>query len=170
MAARAKNGRFASKKEVERRSNLSESAKLYNEEVRRKKALSKEELERERLHSVGSRVVDLAVLADGLWCKVCKAPLSLRNLEREVHRGLASILRIRCVTCLDLVRVDTSKSVRVPKSKYPLWSVNMKAATGTLTALFLRARLVWLVPRTSMCSVGNLTCTLQCFDCLCACF
>lgn len=134
VQVRTKGGRFAKKTEVERRRKISEHIKQLNEEVQRKKKQSKEE--RELLHSVGYRIVDLAVVANSLWCKTCNAALSLKTMEQEVHKGLASILQVRCITCLDLVSVPTSKSVRVTGSSYPLWSVNMKAAAGTRIAYF----------------------------------
>ncbi|XP_034244115.1 uncharacterized protein LOC117646905 [Thrips palmi] len=125
--ARAKSGRFAKKGEVERRKKFSEHAKELNAIRQAKKKLQDEDRE---LQSVGTRFIDLAVLANNLWCKTCNASLTLKNMEKEIHRGLASILHVRCVTCLDLVQVPTSKLIRVPNSSYPLWSVNMKAATG----------------------------------------
>lgn len=119
---RDKSGRFAKKSEVVRREKAADQMKTLN--ARRKKKDDEHLLE-----SVGSRVVDLAVLANHLWCHTCNSPLTLRTLEKEMHRGLASLLRVRCITCLDVVTVPTSKPV-LQGSQYPLWSVNLKAAAG----------------------------------------
>lgn len=49
---------------------------------------------------VDNRIVNVSMLAQELECSVCKEPLSLRNIEKEVKRGLGSYLHIRCQNCL----------------------------------------------------------------------
>ncbi|XP_028982028.1 uncharacterized protein LOC114841283 [Diachasma alloeum] len=60
---------------------------------------------------VGNRIVDLTLLANELECPKCKNPLSLKNMEKEIKRGLGSHLNIRCVHCLFLKPVPTSQCV-----------------------------------------------------------
>ena len=84
----------------------------------------------------GRRIIDLAVLADGLEkCsdKECIMPLSLKNIERETKLGLSSILWVRCV-CGELNSVATSKNHGKKQKGRPLYDVNTKLATGLLHA------------------------------------
>jgi len=47
------------------------------------------ESDRGNLATSKRRVVELSLLAADLWCKRCRSPISLRNLEREEQHGLA---------------------------------------------------------------------------------
>ena len=129
---RAKSGRFVKKSELERVKKVASQAKVLVKCAQEKKAAR--QAEREPVHNIGRRVVDLAVLANNMWCADCEIPLSFRWIEKEVQRGLASIFHVRCGTCLKVICVPTSTSFKLPDNTgYPLYSVNCKAAAGTFT-------------------------------------
>lgn len=78
----------------------------------------------------GSRIVDFDILLQNLVCKSCSDKLLLHNLENEKTIGLASILIIRCSTCLALNEVPTSKMTALTSSKQRRYDVNIKNALG----------------------------------------
>ena len=82
--------------------------------------------------SDGLRIVDLSILGQQLWCVSCKECLSLETIEREIRRGLGSILSIRCHKCLLLNEVTTSKQ-QCPSGKRNAsrFDINYKATMGT---------------------------------------
>jgi len=62
-------------------------------------------------------------------CRDCNKLLSLEYLEEEKRFGLASILIVKCHTCLLLNEVPLSKKRKTEEGEF-LWDVNMKAALG----------------------------------------
>ncbi|XP_076664947.1 uncharacterized protein LOC143367209 [Andrena cerasifolii] len=50
----------------------------------------------EEINVAGRRIVELNILGQQLWCTHCAQSLSLQYIEREVGRGLASQLLVRC--------------------------------------------------------------------------
>jgi len=115
MVARAKNGRFAKKSEVKRRETVSKVQKKKTEES-------------EPVVEAGRRIMDLTILANDMWCRICNYPLHFKFLEKEVRRGLASIFHFRCPKCLEVTQVCSSKLGRTAENGYPVYSVNCKAA------------------------------------------
>lgn len=81
---------------------------------------------------VGRTVVELRCMAEQLWCNACNITLSLRDVENEYQKGLATILTVRCSKCLLLRKVFTSKKVASEENRksYDLFAVNLKAALG----------------------------------------
>lgn len=55
------------------------------------------------------RIVKLKYLGSQLWCCFCEETLSLEYSEKEIRRGLGSVLTIRCHKCLILNTVNTGK-------------------------------------------------------------
>jgi len=82
-----------------------------------------------KLELVGRRVVELQLLADGLWCPTCQVTLSLKDTEREELRGLASVFFVRCSKCNVIHEVCTSKSSNTAQN-HKIYDVNCKMAIG----------------------------------------
>jgi RNase P subunit RPR2 len=99
---RAEHGRFAGR-------FISRKRKLWRENVLAAKRKKEPTVHSDFTH-VGRRVVELGFLAEELWCNQCNVPLSLRNTEAELTKGLASVLDIRCLRCNVLKKVSTGKS------------------------------------------------------------
>ncbi|KAJ8678038.1 hypothetical protein QAD02_013825 [Eretmocerus hayati] len=78
----------------------------------------------------GSRLVDLDVLGNELWCKPCDIPLSLKNRTAERKSGLASIFTIRCQLCLRSHLVETQKK----NEKDSTYEINSRLAFGMIDA------------------------------------
>lgn len=57
----------------------------------------------------GRRIVDIAKIAEDLWCQYCDGPISLRNLVNEITVGIVNIWSIRCHACRHIIKVETSK-------------------------------------------------------------
>ncbi|XP_034241219.1 uncharacterized protein LOC117645265 [Thrips palmi] len=106
----------------------------------------------------GRRIVDLKTLATNMWCDNCNDSLSLRHLQSEESRGLASIFTVRCHRCLALAQVISDKPTRSPKSGRLVFSVNCKAAFACIDTgvahdqlnKFLSAVNVPPIPRNTM--------------------
>ena len=107
-------------------------------------AVSEHEFEEEPEHAddplvdmswqTGRRVVELSVLADNMYCDVCKSPLHLSNTIRERRLGLGSTLHIKCssVLCTAICQVDTGK-----RGASGSFDVNSKAALGIYCYLYV---------------------------------
>lgn len=78
----------------------------------------------------GRRIVELLRLGEELWCKECDIPLSLRNVEKECHIGLASELHIRCTGCVSVKKVLTGKCKEYCTNRCR-YDVNFKLGVGT---------------------------------------
>lgn len=82
----------------------------------------------------GRRIVDIRTLANCLSCSGCNDILSLKDIEKEECRGLASIFDIRCRTCLLVNRVPTSACVlKNDRKRMKIYDVNSKAVLGKLS-------------------------------------
>jgi len=79
----------------------------------------------------GRRVVELLSLAEDLWCEKCNLTLSLRNSISERHRGLSSIIIVKCPQCDRHCFVYTNKPCPDDGHSFP---VNTKAAMGMIDA------------------------------------
>ncbi|KAJ8685755.1 hypothetical protein QAD02_021548 [Eretmocerus hayati] len=55
------------------------------------------------------RIIDMDHVGAQMWCLLCKIPLPIQYLVKEVHQGIASKLSIKCCKCDNIVRIDTSK-------------------------------------------------------------
>ena len=82
----------------------------------------------------GRRVVELNVLSEGLWCPMCQLCLSLKNTVGEEIRGLASVLRVKCLKCNMITDAHTSKSANIAKNVVKMYDVNCKMAVGKYPA------------------------------------
>ncbi|XP_024892943.1 uncharacterized protein LOC112468124 [Temnothorax curvispinosus] len=82
----------------------------------------------------GRRIVELGCLADTLWCNQCDEPLSLRNTESEVLKGLASELDVRCTHCNELNKVATGRS-KYSDTLRNRFDVNFKLGIGKIDRL-----------------------------------
>ncbi|XP_011859083.1 PREDICTED: uncharacterized protein LOC105556597 [Vollenhovia emeryi] len=80
----------------------------------------------------GRRIVEFSVLAEQLWCVSCKEVLSLQYIEEEMHRGLGSILLVRCHKCLLMNSVATGKQHNWGRRRLSRFDVNAKAVIGML--------------------------------------
>ena len=74
---------------------------------------------------VGRRVVELEVLAKGMYCCSCKCPLHLTNTVGQRLYGLGGILMIECELCQTVTDVHLGK--RGPSGSY---DINTKASMG----------------------------------------
>ncbi|CAG2218616.1 unnamed protein product [Mytilus edulis] len=77
---------------------------------------------------LGRRIVELDLLAVGMYCCICKSPLHLSNTVGEKLFGLSGIIMIRCDLCATVTDVQTGK--RGPTGSY---DINTKAALGRFT-------------------------------------
>ncbi|XP_018314207.1 uncharacterized protein [Mycetomoellerius zeteki] len=80
----------------------------------------------------GRRIVEFSVLAEQFWCVSRKEALSLSYIEKEMHRGLGSILLVRCHKCLLINSVTTSKQHSWANRRLSRFDVNTKAVIGVL--------------------------------------
>ena len=145
MASRGANGRFIKAGEKRRLENLKGGERLGGKRIIREKGsvISNEscisrpsEIGRDLQWNEGRRVVELAVLAEGLekcCASDCNEPLRLKNIECETKLGLSSLLYVRCV-CGELNKVPTSKSHGEKQRGRSLYDVNTKLATGLIHA------------------------------------
>ncbi|VDI29330.1 Hypothetical predicted protein [Mytilus galloprovincialis] len=78
---------------------------------------------------LGRRIVELDLLAVGMYCCICKSPLHLSNTVGEKLFGLSGIIMIRCDLCATVTDVQTGK--RGPTGSY---DINTKAALGMIHA------------------------------------
>jgi hypothetical protein len=77
----------------------------------------------------GRRVVDLAVLADGLnACQLCSQPLQLSNCVGEHRKGLGGYVLVQCgyTEC----RHVNSVALGETHGNFHAWDVNTKLASG----------------------------------------
>jgi len=120
---------FIKKSERERRKKASEQCKARNEQTQRRKASIRGDFV-----PVGRRIVDLALLAQKMWCPPCNVALSFRYLLHERQAGSASVFKIQCSRCFVVYEVPTS--AEVPDSSgsgRALFAVNCKFALGKLS-------------------------------------
>lgn len=59
--------------------------------------------------SKGRRIVELASLAEELWCMKCNIVLSLRDTVSETHHCFASTLEVICRVCNTHYKINTCK-------------------------------------------------------------
>ncbi|CAC5370053.1 unnamed protein product [Mytilus coruscus] len=78
---------------------------------------------------LGRRIVEIDLLALGMYCCICKSPLHLSNTVGEKLFGLSGILMIRCDLCDTVTDVQTGK--RGPTGSY---DINTKATIGMIHA------------------------------------
>ncbi|XP_063408241.1 uncharacterized protein LOC134691604 [Mytilus trossulus] len=78
---------------------------------------------------LGRRIVELDLLAVGMYCCICKYPLHLSNTVGEKLFSLSGIIMIRCDLCATVTDVQTGK--RGPTGSY---DINTKAALGMIHA------------------------------------
>ena len=62
---------------------------------------------------------------EGMFCKFCRYPLHLSNIQHEVRHGLGSLLDIQCQMCMKITAVSTGK-----RHTNCTFDVNSKAAIG----------------------------------------
>ena len=78
--------------------------------------------------TVGRRIVELKVLADGLKkCCSCELKLDLSNIVNETRSGYGSWLDIKCLSS-ELNKVSTGKRHQTMKQGRHIFSVNTKVA------------------------------------------
>lgn len=116
-------GKLVSEKQYNHRMRLLESNK------KRKRSVTTENKDENPCIISGRRVVNLKVMAQHMDCTSCKAVLSLRNIEKETRRGLASIFLVRCRDCLILNIVPTDNVHPGPGNR-SLFAVNSDAVAG----------------------------------------
>ncbi|XP_066585792.1 uncharacterized protein [Prorops nasuta] len=99
---------------------------------RRKKKIQCDEIDKSECIVEGRRIVELKVMAQHLYCSFCKEILSLDDTEREVRKGLASLLTVRCSKCLATTVVPTSKVHKGVSGLYEKYDTNSKAVLGAI--------------------------------------
>ncbi|KAJ8671439.1 hypothetical protein QAD02_002698 [Eretmocerus hayati] len=101
------------------------------QEARRKaKAQRLENMNTDSQEVSGSRLMDLDVLGNELWCEPCDIPLSLKNRTAERKSGLASVFTIRCQLCIRSHLVETQKK----NEKDSTYEINSRLAFGMIDA------------------------------------
>lgn len=122
------NGKYVSEKQYKQKL---QKRKLFKEIQEKRKRAKRDELENEPKCIIeGRRVIDLQVLAKYLFCRTCKICLSLRDVEREVRHGLASLFLVRCTQCNVLTYVPTSKKLLNLVTQKKRYQINTKVAAG----------------------------------------
>lgn len=135
-------GKFVSEKVYNKRLKQSEQAKKkpikVPEEEKAKSSVPESPPSPPPFSSVivGSRIVDFDTLIENLYCRGCKTDLLLKNIEEETGRGLASVLVIRCHSCLLLTEVPLSKMHTPPGYTKPRFDINTRYALGNYYPLF----------------------------------
>ena len=137
MASRGNNGSFLKAGAKRCLENLMAGVSLGKNREKESEMIEKGDGKSEITDNVkwneGRRVVDLAVLAEGLQeCSsiVCCLPLHLKDTECETRIGLGSMLWVRC-ECGELNRVNTSER-HGKKKGTPSYDVNTKLASGLI--------------------------------------
>lgn len=118
-------GKLMSEKQYKRR-----LSQIENGKKRKKETKQSDESEKSECIVEGRRIVDLKVMAQHLYCSFCKEILSLDDTEKEVRKGLASVLTVRCSKCLATTSVPTSKMHEGVLSFYKQFDTNSKAILG----------------------------------------
>ena len=98
-----------------------------------------EQTERKNQWRVGSRTVELGVLADGLkGCNLCGQPLQLSSCIGEQKYGLAHVLQIKCnfPSCGHVNEVSTCSNHKTSKGG-TAWDINSKLAAGIAICIYL---------------------------------
>ncbi|KYN11773.1 hypothetical protein ALC57_16051 [Trachymyrmex cornetzi] len=96
-------GKLVSETVYQQRLKQSQNCKTLNENKINANSKFESEPQNELTQSdymEGRRIVEFSILAEQLWCVSCKEALSLNYIEKEMHRGLSSILLVRCHKCL----------------------------------------------------------------------
>ncbi|KAF4518285.1 hypothetical protein B566_EDAN005853 [Ephemera danica] len=57
----------------------------------------------------GHRIIDMQILADGLWCKFCEDALSLKHCIEEKRIGISSLFKIKCPRCGITKNINTAQ-------------------------------------------------------------
>lgn len=65
-----------------------------------------------------------------MWCTNCDKAVSFQGIVKEVIRGLASILTVRCSFCDSIEEIHTSKIYRSEQSNRGRHVINAKLAAG----------------------------------------
>ncbi|XP_052083925.1 uncharacterized protein LOC127721281 [Mytilus californianus] len=78
---------------------------------------------------MGRRIVELNVLAKGMYCCTCKCPLHLSNIVGERLFGLGGLKMVDCELCHTVTDVQFGK--RGPSGSY---DINTKASIGMIHA------------------------------------
>lgn len=63
------------------------------------------------------RIVDLDVLGENLRCRECQSVLSLTSTIEEKCVGLHSVLTVKCDSCKETTKVETSNKSENGKSE-----------------------------------------------------
>ena len=87
-------GKVMTEKQFKRRQSQIESGKR-----RKKEPIQSDENEKYECIVEGRRIVELKVMAQNLYCSFFEEILSLDNTEKEIRKGLASVLTVRCIKC-----------------------------------------------------------------------
>lgn len=104
------------------------SQKFEEEEIREEQREENKSFQSSYLD--GRRIVEFSILAEQLWCVSCKEALSLKYIEREIRKGLGSILLIKCHKCLLVNTVATGKQHSWGSRRLSRFDVNTKAVIG----------------------------------------
>ncbi|KAK2554197.1 hypothetical protein P5673_024556 [Acropora cervicornis] len=94
------------------------------------------ESEKENPQVLGSRIIDMEVLANGLdSCKTCeKGPSVWRNFVREDKKEAESVFQIKCEHCGAIDKVLTSKQHKTGKRRPMAYDINIRIALGAHNA------------------------------------
>lgn len=80
---------------------------------------------------IGRRVVELAVLAEGLRsCKGCGERLNIEDAVNESKFGLGGCLHVRCRDCRQENSVPLGKRHATVNGQRKIWDINSKVAVG----------------------------------------
>ena len=118
-------GKVMTEKQFKRRQSQIESGKR-----RKKEPIQSDENEKYECIVEGRRIVELKVMAQNLYCSFCKEILSLDNTEKEIRKGLASVLTVRCIKCLATTSVPTGKAHEGTSGFSKQFDTNSKAILG----------------------------------------
>ena len=118
-------GKVMTEKQFKRRQSQIQSGKR-----RKKEPTQSDENEKYECIVEGRRIVELKVMAQNLYCSFCKEILSLDNTEKEIRKGLASVLTVRCIKCLATTSVPTGKAHEGTSGFSKQFDTNSKAILG----------------------------------------
>ena len=69
-------------------------------------------------------------MAQNLYCSFSKEILSLDNTVKEIRKGVASVLIVRCIKCLSKTSAPTGKAHEGTSGSSKQFDTNSKAILG----------------------------------------
>ncbi|KAK0071986.1 hypothetical protein PV326_000579, partial [Microctonus aethiopoides] len=80
----------------------------------------------------GRRIVNLKVITENSFCKHCKEPLRIADIENDTKYGLASIFNVKCSKCHTITEVPSDSQHQDKSTKKMRFDTNTKAVAGIL--------------------------------------